>query len=104
MKSFTGVIALLCSALLLGGCAGSHPRNPDGAFVGTVERVRSDHLWLNVGNGTVSIDTWSVCGDRTAQHVSAGDPLHVYAQRDWFSYEAWRITTPEGESVCAIPA
>lgn len=73
----------------------------DGAFVGTVGRVWSDGMTLEVdGGGSIRIDTWAVCGDHTARNISTGDRVRVYASRDLLSYDAWRILDEDGEPLC----
>lgn len=100
MKGSAAVVVLAAGTILLVGCAGSHPRNEDGAFEGTVTNVRSDRLTLELSDGSVRIDTWSVCGDHTARNISVGDEITVFADRDLFSYEAWRILDENGEAAC----
>lgn len=77
------------------------PRSAEGAFEGSVSRVWQDGMTLEVdGGATVRLDTWSVCGDRTASNIAVGDELRVYADRDLLSYEAWQILDPSGEPAC----
>lgn len=75
--------------------------NTYGGFQGTVSRVWEDGLRLDLGNGeSLRIDTWDVCGDHTARNISVGDQITVFADRDFFSYEAWRILDANGEPIC----
>lgn len=75
--------------------------NTYGGFQGTVSRVWEDGLRLDLGNGeSLRIDTWEVCGDNTARNIRVGDQITVFADRDFFSYEAWRILDANGEPVC----
>lgn len=102
MRGGGGAVVILAAGLVLfAGCAGSHPRNADGAFEGTVASVRSDRLTLDLVDGSVRIDTWSVCGDDTARHIAVGDEIVVFADRDLFSYEAWRILDEDGQPACS---
>lgn len=79
---------------------GRVPRNDAGAIEGQVTRVRNDNMRIETSDGSVTIDTWAVCGDNTRQHISEGDRVQVYANRDLFSYDAWRILDENGESAC----
>lgn len=73
----------------------------DGGVTGTVERVREDELTLQRGDdGTMVVDTWSVCGDHTARHISVGDEVTVFADRDRRDYDAWRILDADGDPAC----
>lgn len=77
------------------------PRNADGAFEGVVTSVSRDRMRLETDSGdSVRIDTWSVCGDNTNRHISTGDRIVVYADRDLFDYEAWRILDATGQPAC----
>lgn len=79
---------------------GRVPRNSDGAIEGSVTRVWQDKMRVETSDGSVTIDTWAVCGDNTRQHISEGDTVQVYANRDLFSYDAWRILDEAGEPAC----
>lgn len=79
---------------------GSVPRNEAGAIEGTVTRVSRDNMRVETPDGSVTIDTWAVCGDNTNQHIAQGDTVQVYANRDLFSYDAWRILDADGENAC----
>lgn len=74
----------------------------EGAFEGTVSRVWEDGLTLDVnGGGTITVDTWSVCGDNTARDINRGDALRVYASRDFGGYDAWQIVNEASEPACS---
>ncbi|QEO10334.1 hypothetical protein [Protaetiibacter larvae] len=95
------VAVAVVSLLVLTGCSRPQfPRNEDGAFEGTVTSVREDGLDLRIGDATMRVDTWAVCGDDTARHISVGDELVVFADRETFDYDAWRILTPDGDPAC----
>ncbi len=100
MRRPIAMVTATAAIALLAGCGTSYPRNEEGAFEGSVDRVREDNLRLNVGSDTINVDTWSVCGDRTSRHISVGDELQVFAERDWFGFDAWRILTADGEPAC----
>ncbi|MGJ3245665.1 MAG: hypothetical protein ACFE0I_06260 [Elainellaceae cyanobacterium] len=82
------------------------PANPDlaqasgTAFTGTVERVWEDGLQLNTGNRTLRVDSWDVCGDFTANHVSVGDRLTVTGEFDGGEFDAFSLTDSDGSAVC----
>lgn len=96
-------IVAIMATLLVAGCASRTPRNEDGAIVGTVTRVRRDSMNLDVeGGGNVRIDTWGVCGDSTADNISVGDTVTVFASKDLFSYDAWRILDENGDRACSL--
>lgn len=89
-------------ALLMTGCASRTPRNEDGAIVGTVTRVGQDNMSVDVeGGSNVRIDTWGVCGDSTADNISVGDTVTIFASKDLFSYDAWRILNESGDPACS---
>ncbi len=92
----------MCVAFgLVVGCSAKGQVNADGALEGTVARVWEDGMNLDIPDGnTVRIDTWSVCGDFTAANIAQGDTVQVWASRDLFSYEAWRILDSNGEPAC----
>ncbi|HZK06244.1 MAG TPA: hypothetical protein VFC82_10450 [Actinomycetaceae bacterium] len=101
-KSTLRIAAVATAGLALAGCAGGakFPRNEDGGFVGTVTSVGRDNLRMDVGEGNMWVDTWAVCGDHTSQHISVGDEIVVFADRELFSYDAWRILDVAGEPAC----
>lgn len=95
--------AIAAVALLSAGCAAGakFPRNEDGGFAGTVTSVRQDSLRMQIGDsGEMLVDTWAVCGDDTARTISVGDEIVVFADRELFSYDAWRILDAAGEPAC----
>ena len=67
-KSSVRMAAIATVVLALAGCAGGakFPRNEDGGFVGTVTSVGQDNLRMDVGEGTMRVDTWAGCGDHTS--------------------------------------
>lgn len=93
------LLALL--ALVTVACSARGTVDDEGAFVGQVTRVWSDGLNMDTPGNNIRIDTWQVCGDRTAANISVGDTVHIWATRDLFSYEAWRIQTPTGDPACS---
>ena len=60
MRRPIAIVAATAAVALLAGCGTSYPRNEEGAFEGSVDRVREDNLRLNVGSDTLNVDTWSV--------------------------------------------
>lgn len=95
------VVSLVAVFLVATANRGRARVEADGAFHGTAAQVRSDSLRLTTDSGTIRVDTWAVCGDRTRAHVADGDRIAVFASRDLFSYEAWRILDAAGEPVCS---
>lgn len=95
------LVLLALAALLLSGCTSRTPRNAEGAIDGVVTRVGRDNMNIDVeGGGNIRIDTWGVCGDATNQNINVGDQVQVFASRDLFSYDAWRILDDAGEPAC----
>jgi len=94
------VVAVM--SLVVTGCvAGAKfPRNDEGGFEGTVTSVGQDNLRMDVGDGNMWVDAWAVCGDNTSQNISVGDEILVFADRELFSYDAWRILDADGEPAC----
>ena len=90
----------LISPVLLVGCISSTPRNAEGGIEGTVESTREDSLVLRVGDDTIRVDTWGVCGDETRTHISVGDEITVFGSLDVVTYDATRILDAAGEPVC----
>jgi len=67
---------------------------------GTVERVWEDGLSLKVGNDSVRVDTWAVCGDATPLYIRVGDRLSIEGDRELVSLDAARITGADGRMPC----
>lgn len=89
------------AALLVTGCASRTPRN-EGGIEGTVTRVRRDSMNLEVADGgNIRVDTWAACGDSTADNISVGDTVTVFASKDLFSYDAWRVLDENGDRACS---
>ncbi|MBF2077450.1 MAG: hypothetical protein IGR76_02745 [Synechococcales cyanobacterium T60_A2020_003] len=72
----------------------------NGSFTGTVERVWEDGFRLNTGDRTLRIDSWYVCRDSTASAIAVGDRLTVTGEFEWGEFDAFSITTTNGESLC----
>lgn len=70
-------------------------------LTGTVERVWEDGLSLNMGDRTVNVDAWDVCGDNTQQNVSVGNELTVEGEFSGREFDASAITNAKGEKVCS---
>jgi hypothetical protein len=88
----------ICSAA--GQTQSSPPEQPQGsAITGTVEQVWEDGFNLNMGDRTVNVDSWDVCGDNTQQSVSVGDELTVEGE-----FDASAITNANGENICSAPS
>lgn len=96
----TAAALALIAPLALSACSSSTPRNEDGGIEGTVESTRRDSLVLRVGEDTVRVDTWGVCGDDTSQHISAGDEITVFGSLDVITYDATRILNANGDPAC----
>lgn len=95
--------AVATLGLAMTGCVSGakFQRDADGGFQGTVTSVGQDNLRMDVtGGGNMWVDTWAVCGDRTSQNISVGDDIIVFADRELFSYDAWRILDASGEPAC----
>ncbi len=99
-KGATLLALALTTPLLLSGCTSDTPRNEQGGIEGTVESLREDSLVLRVGEDTIRVDTWAVCGDDTRRHISAGDQITVFGELDVITYDASEILNAAGEPAC----
>lgn len=57
-------------------------------------------LVLRVGEDTIRVDTWGVCGDDTRRHLSEGDQITVFGELDVITYDASEILDARGEPAC----
>lgn len=94
------VVFALVAPLSLAACTSSTPRNDEGGIEGTVESLREDSLVLRVGEDTIRVDTWAVCGDSTRRHISVGDQITVFGELDLITYDASEILDAAGEPAC----
>ncbi len=58
---------------------------------GIVERVWEDGFRLNTGNRTVTVDSWEVYGDSTAQYIQVGDRVTVTGEFSGGEFDAFTI-------------
>jgi hypothetical protein len=72
----------------------------DTGFTGIVERVWEDGFRFNTGNRIFTVDSWQVCGDFTASHVSVGDRLTLTGEFERQEFDVFSITNGDGASVC----
>jgi hypothetical protein len=70
------------------------------AFTGPVQRAWEDGFSLAAGDRTFTVDTWTLCGDNTNQFVTAGDTVTITGEFEAGEFDAFSLTTPEGEQVC----
>ena len=70
-------------------------------FTGTVERVWEDGLRLSTDDRNLRVDSWNLCGDFTASHVSVGERLTVTGEFDGDEFDASSITNSDGARVCS---
>ncbi|MBD2093393.1 hypothetical protein H6F67_26460 [Microcoleus sp. FACHB-1515] len=99
MKLFTAALVML-SGLAVVGVAPSGQAQQSGSFTGTVQRVWEDGFSLNTGGRTLSVDSWDLCGDFTARHISVGDRLTITGEFEGGEFDAFSITNPNGAAVC----
>jgi hypothetical protein len=71
-----------------------------GDFSGIIERVWEDGFELQTRDRTWIVDSWEVCGDHTASHVSVGDSVVVTGELDEGELDAFAIVTDTGATVC----
>ena len=71
-----------------------------GSFSGTIERVWEDGFRLQSDNRAITVDSWDVCGDNTAGHLSAGDRVTVTGEFEGGEFDAFSITKADGAAVC----
>ncbi|NEQ46651.1 MAG: hypothetical protein F6K00_25130 [Leptolyngbya sp. SIOISBB] len=84
------------------GCTGAG-QIPSGALTGTVERVWEDGFRINLGDRSVNVDSWDLCGDNTQQNVSVNDELTLEGEFDDREFDASVITNASGENICSGP-
>lgn len=79
----------------------SSVRAGSGQFTGNVERVWEDGFTLNAENRRITVDSWDVCGDNTARHVSVGDRLVVTGEFEGGEFDAFSIQNSNQNNVCS---
>lgn len=99
-RAITAVVLALLAPLALNACTSTTPRTDEGGIEGTVESTREDSLVLRVGEDTIRVDTWGVCGDDTRTHIAVGDEITVFGNLDVITYDATRILNADGDPAC----
>jgi len=99
MKLNIARFAFLAVGVAITGCTIAQAQ--DGDISGRVERVWEDGFRLNNGTQTIKVDSYGVCGDNTARHINIGDLVNVTGEFDWGDFDAFSITTADGENVCS---
>jgi hypothetical protein len=70
------------------------------SFSGTVERVWEDGFQLRTDSRIIVVDSYDLCGDFTARHISTGEQLSVSGEFDEGEFDAYTLTRSSGETVC----
>jgi hypothetical protein len=70
------------------------------AFNGTVQRVWEDGFRLESGDRTLTVDTWALCDDRTAQYLATGDAVSVIGEFDDGEFDAFSLTDSADSQIC----
>lgn len=99
MKLLTAALVMLSGLTVVGGVSTVQAQQ-SGSFTGTVQRVWEDGFSLNTGARTLRVDSWDLCGDFTANHVSVGDRLTVTGEFEGGEFDAFSITDSDGTGVC----
>ena len=72
----------------------------DTALAGTVQQVWEDGFRLESGDRTLTGDTWTLCGDRTAQYLAIGDTVRVTGEFDEGEFDAFALSDAAGSQIC----
>lgn len=91
---------IMLSGLTVVSVMSSAQAQQSGSFTGTVQRVWEDGFSLNTGNRTLRVDSWDLCGDFTANHISVSDRLTVTGELEGGEFDAFSITASHGARVC----
>ncbi|MEA5516680.1 hypothetical protein [Nodularia sp. UHCC 0506] len=75
-------------------------QNQGNSFSGRVQRVWEDGFRLNTNGRSIKVDTYDICGDNTARHISAGDQVSVTGEFDGGEFDAFSVTKANAQSVC----
>lgn len=70
------------------------------SFAGTVQRVWEDGFLMESGDRTLTVDTWELCGDSTAQSLAVGDSATVTGEFDGGEFDAASLTDSAGRQIC----
>lgn len=97
---------MIAGALALSACSSDDVSpDADGNYVGVVTSVREDELEMDVDSGgSMRVDTFAVCGDRTPAFISVGDRLTITADRETVGFDAITILDEAGQPACEEPA
>jgi hypothetical protein len=87
-----GMIALtgFCSIVAI-----SHISYAQITHTGIIERVWEDGFRLNIGDRTLTVDSWDLYGDHTPRHLSVGDRITLVGERSGRDFDAFSITILE---------
>lgn len=88
------------SGLIVVGIVSNVKAQQGNAFTGTVRHVWEDGFRLNIGNRNLRVDSWTLCGDFTPNHVRVGDRLTVTGEFERGEFDAFSITNSGGAKVC----
>ena len=99
MKLFVAGLMIFSSVIAVGLLPSAQAQSGT-SFTGTVERVWEDGFRLNTGDRTLTVDSWDLCGDFTANYVAVGDRLTVTGEFEGGEFDAFSIATSDGTSLC----
>lgn len=86
--TLTGIVSL---GLVFSSSLFVLAQNRNASFSGTVERVWEDGFQLKTDSGSLTVDSYGVCGDNTLQHIQVGDQLTVTGELEILEFDAFSI-------------
>ncbi|RMD72885.1 hypothetical protein [Cyanobacterium sp. Dongsha4] len=95
--TFTGIVSL---GLIFSSSLFVFAQNRNASFSGTVERVWEDGFQLKTDSRSLSVDSYSVCGDKTPQHIQVGDQVTVTGELEILEFDAFSIIKNNNTKVC----
>jgi hypothetical protein len=98
MKSNLVRCVLLSVGIVIASCAVSQAQ--DDTFSGVVNRVWEDGFLLSNTDRSITVDSYAVCGDNTARHITVNDQVTVSGEFEGREFDAYTITKVNGERVC----
>lgn len=94
-------IASLCFfGVLLVTTGVSLSQNQGTSFSGRIQKVWEDGFELKTDNRTLTVDTWDVCGDHTAKHLTVGDQVTITGEFEMREFDVFSITKVDGTRGC----
>lgn len=98
MNSTVAGFTFLLVGTLTTGCAIAQAQGA--TFSGRVHRVWEDGFQLSNGQHSIIVDSYDICGDNTARHITVGEQVTVTGEFEGGEFDAFSITKANGKSVC----